>query len=320
MRIRAANIRDVGRIEQIYREGGEQMSEAVPPARLWSLLSHTLSALLPLAQETLLYVGEEEGRLLGFVQAAGEPLGISLTGARTLQVLNLCVAGGAEPEEVAVPLVEHLCGQALAKGVHRIFVRLPLDDALTPVFRMQGFRQYATEQVLYSEEPRPSVGSEGPAGLRSARGRDARHLYHLYRKVTPMGVAQVEAPTYRDWRSLTGDWTLRPGGADAEEMVVERVELVAWLKLQRSSATRPHRLSYLVLPEDHLPYELAEYSLSLLGSRPAAAWASIRHYDSPMLEALRSRGFSILLTQALMVKELAVRVPVREKGLVPSFG
>src|SRR5439155_26456670 len=144
MRIRAANIRDVGRIEQIYREGGEQMSEAVPPARLWSLLSHTLSALLPLAQETLLYVGEEEGRLLGFVQAAGEPLGISLTGARTLQVLNLCVAGGAEPAEVAVPLVEHLCGQALAKGVHRIFVRLPLDDALTPVFRMQGFRQYAT--------------------------------------------------------------------------------------------------------------------------------------------------------------------------------
>jgi len=26
------------------------------------------------------------------------------------------------------------------------------------------------------------------------------------------------------------------------------------------------------------------------------------------------------LTQLLLVKELAVRVPVREKGLVPSFG
>ncbi|MEA2656450.1 MAG: hypothetical protein QOI23_1815, partial [Chloroflexota bacterium] len=35
---------------------------------------------------------------------------------------------------------------------------------------------------------------------------------------------------------------------------------------------------------------------------------------------LRGRGFSVLLTQLLLVKELAVRVPVHEKGLVPSFG
>jgi hypothetical protein len=28
----------------------------------------------------------------------------------------------------------------------------------------------------------------------------------------------------------------------------------------------------------------------------------------------------MLLTQLLLVKELAVRVPAREKGLVPSFG
>ena len=69
MKIRAANIRDLGRIEQLYREGGEQISEALPPARLWSLLTYTLSALLPLAQETLLYVAEDGGRLIGFVQA-----------------------------------------------------------------------------------------------------------------------------------------------------------------------------------------------------------------------------------------------------------
>jgi hypothetical protein len=41
-----------------------------------------------------------------------------------------------------------------------------------------------------------------------------------------------------------------------------------------------------------------------------------------MIDALRGRGFSVLLTQLLLVRELAVRVakPVREKGLVPSFG
>ena len=68
MKIRTANIRDLGRIEQLYREGGEQMSESVPPARLWSLLTNTLAALLPLTQETILYVAEEGGRLIGFVR------------------------------------------------------------------------------------------------------------------------------------------------------------------------------------------------------------------------------------------------------------
>jgi hypothetical protein len=39
-----------------------------------------------------------------------------------------------------------------------------------------------------------------------------------------------------------------------------------------------------------------------------------------MIEALRARGFSTLVNQSLMVKELALRVPAREKGMVPSFG
>jgi hypothetical protein len=39
-----------------------------------------------------------------------------------------------------------------------------------------------------------------------------------------------------------------------------------------------------------------------------------------MIDALRGRGFETLLTQALLVKELALKAPVREKALVPSFG
>src|SRR5207248_8966954 len=161
----------------------------------------------------------------------GQPAGIDLPVARALQVLNLCVVAGSEREDVAAALVEHLCNQALPRGVHRIFVRLPLDDPLTPVFRLEGFRQYATEQVLYSEEPRTTPGSESPLGLRQARGRDKRLLYQLYRKVTPMGVAQIEAPTYKDWRSLSADWAMRPGGGSSEELVVDRAEFVAWLKV-----------------------------------------------------------------------------------------
>jgi len=153
------------------------------------------------------------------------------------------------------------------------------------------------------------------------RRGDGRSLYQLYRKVTPQGVSQLEAPTYRDWRALHGEWTgrLTPRGANKEEVVIDRVELVGWVKVERSSGARPSTLSFMALPERPLPDELADLGLALLGDTEAPAWSSLRHYDSHMIDALRGRGFSVLLTQLLLVKELAVRVPVREKGLVPSL-
>jgi GNAT superfamily N-acetyltransferase len=312
VRVRSAKLLDLGQIEEIYRLGDGKISEVAPPIRLWSIVSHTLSALMPLTQEALIYVAEEDGRVVGFVQAAGKYLtgiNLPLAAGSSLQVLGLCVAPGSDPEEVAPALVEHLCNRALARGVHRLFVRLPLDDALTPVFRMQGFRQYATETVVYAEQPR-ALSDAVPAGVRPARSRDARQLYQLYRKVTPPAVAQVEAPTYKEWKLLRED--------SGQQLVVDRVELVGWLRLQKAAQARPHTLAFLALPEPHLPDQLADHALTLAG--PGAAWSSLRHYDADMIDALRGRGFSTLIIQALLVKELAVRVPLAEKGLVPSFG
>ena len=320
MKLRTAGLLDLGRIEEIHRKADMHPHEA-PAARLWSLLSSTLSALLPLSQETLIYVAEEGGKIAGFIQASGQPLGFDLQRATVLQVLNLLVAEGSAVEDVAAPLVDHLCEQAVQKGVHRLFVRLPQDDLLLPTFRLRGFRQYATEVVVYADAPR-AVSKAIPLGMRPMRRGDHRMLYQLYRKVTPEGVSQLEAPTYGEWRALHGEWTGRISarGSDKQELVVDRVELAGWVKLQKGSGTRPGTLNFMCLPESPLPEELADLGVSLLDDVDAPAWSSLRHYDSHMIDALRARGFSILLTQLLLVKELALRVPVAEKGLVPSFG
>ncbi len=315
MKVRTATLLDLSRIEEMHRSSETRLSEAAPPAaRLWSLLSSTLSALLPLAQETLMYVAEEGGRVVGFIQASGQPLSLDLRRARMLQVLNLQVADGADPEEVAPALVQHLCNQALERGALRLFVRLPDRDPLLPAFRMQGFRQYATEQVVYAERPKQR-SDQYPEGLRAFKRGDDRKLYGLYRKVTPQGVSQLEAPTYREWKAMHA--TDLTGG-----QVVDRIEVVGWVRMQRGGGARPDTLQFMALPENPLPSELADYGISLLGDSEGPAWSSLRHYDSHMIDALRGRGFSVLLTQLLLVKELAVRVPkpVREKGLVPSFG
>ena len=102
--------------------------------------------------------------------------------------------------------------------------------------------------------------------------------------------------------------------------MVDRLELVGWVKVERRSGAQPDALSFMALPESSLPGELADLGLAMLGDSEGPAWSSLRHYDSHMIDALRGRGFSVLLTQLLLVKELALRVPVREKGLVPSFG
>jgi hypothetical protein len=218
--------------------------------------------------------------------------------------------------------VEHLSNQAIERGALRLFVRVPERDPLLPAFRLRGFRQYATEVVIYADKP--AMRSEQfPESVRPAKRGDNRLLYQLYRKVTPKEVSQVEAPTYREWRALHGgEWTgrLAARGSDKHEYVVDRVELAGWVKVEKSTGARPDTLNFMALPEGSLPGELADFGLSLLKDSEAPAWSSLRHYDSHMIDALRGRGFSVLLTQLLLVKELAVRVPLREKGLVPSYG
>ena len=323
MKLRSAGLLDLARIEEMHRSADIRLSEAEPPAaRLWSLLSSTLSALLPLTQETLMYVAEENGKVVGFIQASGQPLGLDLRRATMLQVLNLQVADESDSDDVAPALVEHLSNQALDRGAVRLFVRLPERDPLIPAFRLRGFRQYATEVVVYADK-RVMRSEQFPDGVRPVKRGDNRMLYQLYRKVTPQGVSQLEAPTYREWRALHGgEWTgrLAARGSDKQEYVVDRVEVVGWVKAERSTGARPDTLNFMALPEGPLPGELADFGLSLLGDSDAPTWSSLRHYDSHMIDALRGRGFSVLLTQLLLVKELAVRVPVREKGLVPSFG
>lgn len=315
MKIRTAGLLDLASIEEMHHSSETKHSVAAPPAaRLWWLWSSTLSALLPLAQETLIYVAEEKGKVVGFIQASGQPVSLDLRRAKVLQVLNLQVADEVDPDEVAPALVQHLCNQALERGAIRLFVRLRDRDTLLPAFRLQGFRQYATEQVLYSDHPKQR-SDEYPLGIRAYKRGDDRKLYQLYRKVTPQGVSQVEAPTFREWKAMhMGELT---GGH-----VVDRIEVVGWVRTQRGGDARPDTLQFMALPEHPLPDELADFGISLLRDSQAPVWSSLRHYDSHMIDALRGRGFRILLTQLLLVKELAVRVPkpVREKGLVPSFG
>src|SRR6266478_2204697 len=99
MKLRAASVLDLSRIEEMHRSADRPINDTdAPAARLWSLLSSTLSAFLPLAQESLIYVAEEGGKVVGYVQASGSQRGLELSRAKILQVLNLQVVDGSSDD------------------------------------------------------------------------------------------------------------------------------------------------------------------------------------------------------------------------------
>jgi len=138
-------------------------------------------------------------------------------------------------------------------------------------------------------------------------------LYQLYRKVTPQGVSQLEAPTYREWRALHGgEWKRQACRARVGQARL-RGRSRGGCRLGQGGAEHrgaPRHAQLHGASGRPAAGELADFGLSLLKGSEAPAWSSLRHYDSHMIDALRGRGFSMLLTQLLLVKELAVRVPV----------
>src|SRR5256885_15208162 len=98
---------------------------------------------------------------------------------------------------------------------------------------------------------------------------DDRKLYQLYRKVTPQGVSQLEAPTYREWKALhSGDQT---GGQGREHD-----ENVARGRGQRSSRARADTRENMGRPGNPNPPEVTEFGISLLGDSGATARVRLR--------------------------------------------
>ena len=254
MNIRPASFRDLARIEEIYREAqdDDEVPHQIAPdypvpqatlVRLWSAVSKTLSSLVPLNESgDTLFVAEAgtEG-IVGFIQAQAAPGKL-----RSWQILNLCVAPTASGHFSRSQLLNHLCNRGLEHGVHRFLVRLPLDHPLVSVFLEQGFIQFATEQILYSDDV-PASGGEGlPARLRPAKRDDLGAIYLLYLRTTPSHVASLEGSSLKAWQAAFAQGAIaRMGRDDVRHLVAEETGVVAWAAIRPASGARPTVLSLM---------------------------------------------------------------------------
>ncbi len=325
MQVRSASYRDLSQVDELYRasmaveqESDRRLRSAGPQspvpgpalARAWSILTKGLSALMPLADVgDQLYVAEEQGRIVGFVQAEPAP------GRRTWRILNLCLAPSAEGHFAGVPLLQNLVNEGLERGVTRLLVRIPEDHPLRQMFREQGFLAYASEQIRFRELPKPPDHHSEP--WTPATSADLSQVHLLYLRTAPHAVAAVEAPNLTQWKATFQlGWLDRMDGrtADSRHYVIWRHgAVVAWAGVRLPARARPSLISVMLDPQQG---ELAVEAVhGLLGQiPPGPTLCLLRHYDAELHRAVAARGFEPLATQILMARDLPLKLRAKHQS------
>ena len=320
MNVRRASFRDVGRIEQLFSQAMEGEVTATPLSdespvpqsrallRLWYAVGRTLTSLVPLSDTgDNIYVAEHprEG-VVGFIQAESVP-----GRPKAWQIVNVCTAPTPTGQLAAVELLTGLCRFGQEADVRRFFVRIPDEHRLTSTFLERGFTQYATEQILFAEQPHPAASA---APLRLARRDDIGALYLLYLRTTPAHVASLEGFSRKAWEAaFAGGAIARLGRDDTRHLVHTRTGLTGWSAVRPGTAVRPTILHLMC--EAQSPEEREEFVDAVLASLPPGPTSSVlRHYDSELIRSLQARGFAVFGLQILLAYDLAARVRVRNPG------
>jgi L-amino acid N-acyltransferase YncA len=320
MNVRSASFRDLGRVEQLYRDAlaadesgpGPHPDSPVPQAtllRLWYALGKTLSSLVPLSDTGgVLFVAEDDAEgVVGFIQAQG-----TSTRPSVWQIVNLCVAQTGAGHFARERLLTHLCNRGLEQGVHRFHVRLPLDHPLVGVFLEHGFTQFATEQILFHDNPEQTVRSDAqPMTIRPARREDAAAIHLLYRRVTPSHIAGFEATSMKAWQASFAQGSIaRIGRDEVKHFIAERPGVVGWAAIRPAAAGRPSILSLMC--DAHEPAIREGFLDAVLAELPPQPVSCVlRHYDSELIRSLQQRGFAVYGTQLLLVRDLGIKVRIR---------
>ncbi|MGH7640729.1 MAG: GNAT family N-acetyltransferase [Candidatus Dormibacteria bacterium] len=322
MQVRSASYRDLNRVDELYhaslaveQEIDQSLQSAGPQspvpgpalARAWSILTKSLSALMPLADVgDQLYVAESDGKVVGFIQAEPAP------GKGAWRILNLCLASSAEGHFAGVPLLQHLVNEGLERKVTRFLVRIAEDHPLQQMFREQGFQPFATEQIRFRELPKPPAHQPDPWS--AATPEDLHGIYLLYLRTAPHAVAAVEAPNLSQWKATFQlGWLGRLNGrtGDSRHYVIRRPEgIIAWAGVRLRARARPTVISLMLDPrEGQLAVEAVHSLLSQVP--PGPTLCLLRHYDGELHRAVAARGFEPVATQILMARDMPLKLRIR---------
>lgn len=252
--------------------------------------------------------------LQALVQAEARP------GRGKWTLMRAALAPDADPAAL-VPLLEAMITCAGEHGAGRLFAAA--DDAAAVALRRAGFAAYADETIyqLTGGETREEVISRPPASyaIRPQRSRDVWGVHTLYAAVTPRPVQLMEGLISDDWEYPLHPWLAMLSGQTEKRLVLEaEAGVCGFASLVQGQ--RGHRLELMVDPRyRRLAAPLLQAALEVAARWPQRPlYCPARGYQSELGAALESVGFQPLVSQTVMVREMAVRVRQRLRIFEPA--
>lgn len=306
-------IRDIPLIRQLQRRGITlDMEGAIlrPRAPLWD----ALMSQVPLNDRGAATYVLRDKEQRGFIQARR---GRGPTESYVTFLAPALSAGESSAKDGRGPawhlLLEELCRGEGARGVQRIYAKLPeAAEAEADVFRQVGFRVYTQEHVY--RIPRAVAQWSGPRDLylRPYRRTDAWGVHRLYCLGSPRFVQQAEHVPGEIGEAATSDWAR--GRREERHVWMQEGEVVGYLRLLVGDLG--HWLHVLVHP-DQMDRAAALIGLGitqLSSYPPRPIYCTVRSYEAELQRALTAVGFQPHHTRLLLVKQTTVRVrePVSE--------
>jgi hypothetical protein len=257
---------------------------------------------------------DHDGALQAQVQAEARP------GRDKWTLMRAALAPDADPARL-VPLLEALIVCAGQHGAGRLFA--VADDAAAVALRRAGFTAYADETIyhLTCGETREEVISRPPTpyAIRPQRSRDVWGVHTLYAAVTPRPVQLMEGLISDDWEYPLHPWLAGLSGQSETRLVLEaEAGVCGFASLVRGQ--KGHRVEVMVHPRyRRLTAPFLQAALEVAARWPQRPlYCPVRGYQSELGAALESVGFAPLVSQTLMVREMAVRVRQRLRIFEPA--
>jgi hypothetical protein len=245
------------------------------------------------------YVAEEAGSIVAFLQFQQG------TRDRRWTSLNAGYASRLQnPERALDELLRYAVSAAGSRGVRRLYVRMPEEAALAPLFRRMGFVPFTTETVYVGGDV--TVSSDGGVRLSEQDASDTWAVHQLYNSVVPRDVQNAEALTSHHWDLSPA---LPRGGTRRAYLVQEGFQLLAYARVY--SCGNRHTME--VLYEDDYIGRLSNLVRAVLAKtaengRLSQVFIAVRPYQVGLDRTVEELGFAPLLTQLPSVKYTAARV------------
>jgi hypothetical protein len=209
-----------------------------------------------------------------------------------------------------VLLLQGIAAAAGEQGILRVFAKAVKGSAAEDLLRAADWRAYAHEDIFCCDSSARFAHLTRPEVILSPiRPEDDWGLHHLYIQITPSSVQLAEGyPASESGHALSA-WLPRLGaGVAAQEYVLrEEAEIYGYVCLFIGS--KGYGLRVAVHP-DHAGCagSLLLWGLGGLATRPARpVYCVMRQYEGSS-SLLHDYGFDLFTTQALLVRQFAVRV------------